>query len=224
MADEKQLTPEEKLLRVIQKGDPATAASVDAATDGGAGASAGLAPETTAMASGIPPTGRGLVVLNRFLGAVAALFLLLAGYETYLNLPANATVYPDEPLEIGEYAGDVPTVSLSDTLDMFAERRIFGQVKLPVDTPDSTNVVSLIGWRAYARENLTLKGMSDVKSMQDGVEQTVREAIVKDNKINKMLFLRAGSTLILAEQAVSVTGVEGSVVELRMGEEVLKIE
>jgi hypothetical protein len=223
MADEKELTPEEKLLRVIQKGDPGPSDS-GAAADGSAGVGADVAPETSVIASGIPTAGRGLVVLNRVLGAVAALFLLLAGYETYLNMPAVAMVYPDEELEIGVYTGDVPTVSLSDTLDMFAKRRVFGQVKLPVETADNTNVVNLIGWRAYARENLTLKGMSDVKSMQDGGEQTVREAIVMDNKVKKMLFLRAGSTLILAEQAVSVTSVEGSAIELKKDDEVLKIE
>ncbi len=224
MADEKELTPEEKLLRVIQKGDPAPSVAGAVADGGAAGAGPAIAPEATAITSGIPPAGRGLVVLNRALGAAAAIFLLLAGYETYLNMPANATVYPDELLEIGDYAGDVQPASLSDTLDMFAKRRVFGQVERPVINPGPTNVVNLIGWRAYARENLALLGTSDVKRMQDGAEQTVREAIVMDNKEKKMLFLRAGATLVLVEQEVDVASVEDSTIELRKGEEVLKIE
>lgn len=222
MADDKELTPEEKLLRVIQKGDAAPSDPGVAASGGGAGAIAAIAPE--AIAPGIPSAGRGLVVLNRVLGAVAALFLLLAGYETYLNMPANATVYPDESLEIGERAGEVPSVSLSDTLDMFARRRVFGGVDRPVVTPGNTNLVSLIGWRAYARDNLSLLGTSDVTRKQDGAEQTVREAIVMDNKEKKMLFLRAGSTVVLAEQEVDVGSVEEAAIELRKGEEILKIE
>jgi hypothetical protein len=67
-------------------------------------------------------------------------------------------------------------------------------------------------------------GMSDVKRMQNGVEQTVREAIVMDNKQKKMLFLRAGARLVLAEQDIDVASVEEAAVELCKGEEVLKIE
>ncbi len=226
MADDQELTPEEKLLRVIQKGESPPPGAGIAAGAGGADSGLDVAAETSAIASGIPPAGRGrgLALLNRVLAAAAVLFLLLAGYETYLNMPANATVYPAQPLEIGASSLDIQTASLSDTLDMFARRRIFGGVERPVVTPGNTNIVNLIGWRAYARENLTLMGMSDVKSMQEGVEQTVREAIMMDNKVKKMHFLREGSTLVLAEQAVSVSSVGETVVELRMGEEVLKIE
>ena len=82
----------------------------------------------------------------------------------------------------------------------------------------------LIGWRSYARDNLTLMGMSDVNRVQDGVAETVREAIVMDNKVKKMLFLKQGSTLVLAEQEVSVSSIGETAIELRMGEEILKIE
>lgn len=224
MAADEELTPEEKLLRVIQKGDsPPSSAMVAAGVDG---VSTGLggAMETTAIASGIPPAGRGLALLNRVLAVAALLFLLLAGYETYLNMPANATVYPAEPLDLGESADDAAAVSLSDTLDMFVGRRIFGPAPR-IDAPIGvTNAPPLIGWRAYARENLSLMGMSDVKRMQDGVEQTVHEAIMMDNKLKKMHFLREGSTLMLAEQEVAVASVEEAAIELRRGEEVLRIE
>lgn len=224
MADDQELTPEEKLLRVIQKGDSPPPNAGTAAGDGGVATGVDTVSETTAMASGIPPAGRGLVLLNRVLAAAAVLFLLLAGYETYLNMPANATVYPAQPLEIGGNTDDAPAVSLSDTLDMIARRRIFGRIEPPVVTPDSPSIVTPIGWRAYARENLALMGMSDVKRMQDGGEQIVREAIVMDNKEKKMHFLRAGSTLVLAGKTVTVDSVEEAAIELRMGEEVLKIE
>lgn len=224
MADEEELTPEEKLLRVIQKGD-SSPPNADLTLGGSAAApETDVTAESTAIASGIPPSGNGLRTVNRALAAAAVFFLLLAGYETYLNLPANATVYPPETLALGDRSSDVPTTSLGDTLDMFAKRRVFGNAPR-VDTPiGPTDAPPLIGWRAYARENLTLMGMSDIKSKLDGIEQTVREAIMMDNKVKKMHFLREGSTLILAEQAVSVSSVGETIVELKRGEEVLKIE
>lgn len=224
MADEEELTPEEKLLRVIQKGD-SPPPNADLALGGGA-----VAPETdvtaesTAIVSGIPPTGNGLRTVNRALAAAAVLFLLLAGYETYLNLPANATVYPPETLVLGERSADVPTVSLSHTLDMFALRRVFGSAPRTDLPPGTITNAPPTGWRAYARENLALMGTSEVKRMRDGVEEVVREAIVMDNKLKKMHFLRVGSTLMLAEQKVDVTSVEETAIELSRGEEVLKIE
>jgi len=45
-----------------------------------------------------------------------------------------------------------------------------------------------------------------------------------DNKVKKMLFLKQGSTLVLAEQEVSVSSIGETAIELRMGEEILKIE
>jgi len=223
MADEQELSPEEKLLRVIQKGEPPVAPSTPP-VDGGLAASETPAADNTGIASGVPPTGRGIVVLNRLLAAAAALFLLLAGFETYLNVPANATIYAAESIDIGPRSGTSPDVSLSDSLDMFARRRIFGLAERPVVTPGSTNTIILIGWRAYARDNLTLMGMSDVKLMQDGGDQTVREAIVMDNKEKKMHFLRVGSTLVLAEQEVTVSNVDETTIELKKGDEVLIIE
>jgi hypothetical protein len=67
-------------------------------------------------------------------------------------------------------------------------------------------------------------GMSDVKREQGGIEQTIREAIVMDNKLKKMHFLTEGKTLMLAEQQVTVARVEDAAVELKKGDEVLKIE
>jgi len=225
MAADEELTPEEKLLRVIQKGDTPPSGAMPGVGNGGVATGLDSAVESTAMASGIPPAGRGLALLNRALAAAAVVFLLLAGYETYLNMPANATVYPAQPLEIGESADDAPAVSLSDTLDMLARRRVFGPAPRN-DNPTGgiTNVPPLIGWRSYARDNLTLMGMSDVNRVQDGVAETVREAIVMDNKVKKMLFLKQGSTLVLAEQEVSVSSIGETAIELRMGEEILKIE
>ena len=224
MADEQELSPEEKLLRVIQKGEPAAAQAASPVDDGLAASGTSAAENTGTAASGVPPTGRSVVVLNRLLAAAAVLFLLLAGYETYLNVPANATVYDAESIDIGPRSGISPDISLSDTLDMFARRRVFGQVERPVVNPGSTNTIILIGWRSYARENLSLMGMSDVKLMQDGGERTVREAIVMDNKLKKMYFLRVGSTLVLAEQEVGVASVGETAIELKKGEEVLRIE
>lgn len=225
MADGEELTPEEKLLRVIQKGDGPAPNNERSAADTALPSEAGDDSKVTALGSEKPAAGRGLVLLNRILGMAAILFLLLAGYETYLNIPVRATVYTPETLAFDERSFDGPIASISDTLDKFAERRIFGQVERPVvNPPGSTNTVNLLGWRAYARDNLSLMGMSDVKREQAGIEQVVREAIVMDKKQKEMHFLTAGKTLMLAEQKVTVSRVEEAAIELKRDDEILKIE
>lgn len=165
------------------------------------------------------------MVLNRIMALAALAFILLAGYETYLNVPADVI-----PLQTGdihlkaEPAFATAPATLSDTLDMFARRRIIGQPPPNAATNITTNAVILIGWRAYARENLSLIGMSDVKRMSQGTEQVLREAIVMDNKLKKMHFLTEGKSLVLAEQDVSVVRIGESTVDLKQGEEVLTIE
>jgi hypothetical protein len=222
MAAEQELTPEEKLLKVIQKGEPKAEPTEKTL---GKAPEEGNSPEPVAVESALPSAGRWMTVVNRILAAAAIVFLLLAGYESYLNFPTPAVAYPADTLALDATVPALPPATLSDTLDMFAKRRVFGQPPPAATTSvGTTNTVNLIGWRAYARENLTLIGMSDVKRSQDGGEKTQREAIVMDNKVKKMHFLTDGKTLILAEQEVAVSQVGDAFVEFKLGEEVLKIE
>ncbi len=222
MAAEQKLTPEEKLLKVIQKGEPK---AEPAEKPSGKAPEEGASPEAIVTEYSLPSTGRWMAVVNRILAAAAIVFLLLAGYESYLNFPTPAVAYTADTMTLDTAISTPPPATLSDTLDMFARRRVFGQPPPAKESLEgTTNTVSLIGWRAYARENLSLIGMSDVKRLQDGGETTQREAIVMDNKVKKMQFLTEGKTLILSEQEVAVSQVGDSFVEFTLGEEVLRIE
>lgn len=226
MADEKELTPEEKLLQVIQKGEktpsPPQATSGPGIPDTTQTESAGSA----VMSEVVPPMGKGreLVFMNRIFAFAAVVFLCLAGYETYLNVPARATVYQTESMTISQYTDDADTMSMADAQDLFARRRIFGSVERGIINTGNTNVINFIGWRAYARDHLSLMGTSEIKRSQDGHEQSIQEAIVMDNKLKKMLFLRPGSTVVLAEQEVTVATVDETAVELKKDDQVLRIE
>ncbi len=219
MADEQELTPEEKLLQVIQKGE----SKVE--TD--PGSEPGRKPETDA--SVVLRRSRGSVaavsMTNRILAIAAALLVLLAGYESWLQLPQEGPLYAPENLDLNKTSLSMVTASLSDSLDQFARRRIFG-VPPPREDPELQGVptTTLIGWRAYARENLRLMGMSEIKQDTGGAGRTTMEAIVMDNQIKKMHFLQEGQALVIAEQEITVSRIGDSSLELRQGEELLTIE
>lgn len=222
MAEEQELTPEEKLLKVIQKGEPKADSTGKVAEAAPAGSTSTDAP---VLISSVPTSGRGLKILNRIMAVTALVFVLLAGYETYLNVPAEVIPYPTGDIHLkAEQASSTAPARMSDTLDIFAQRRIFGQPPPNVATNITPDTDNLIGWRAYARENLSLIGMSDVKRMSEGTEQVQREAIVMDNKLKKMHFLTEGKSLILSGQNVSIVRIGESDVELKLGEEILTIE
>jgi len=221
MAEQKELTPEEKLLKVIQKGEPKVESAGKPDTD----TPPESAPQDTVQAiAGTSSSGRGLQAFNRILTLAAIGFVLLACYETYLNVPAEVIPFLAGDINLDAADSFTPPATLSDTLDMFARRRILGQPPRTNTEPTAVTNAPMIGWRAYGRENLSLIGMSDVKRVLDGVEQTQREAILMDNKLKKMHFLTEGKSLILSEQDVAVSRIGESFVEFKFGEEVLTIE
>ena len=220
MAEEVELTPEEKLLKVIQKGEAAPAPpAVDVARDDEAHAAS-----QSVITVGEP--GRGIRLFNRLLAVAAVLFLLLAAYETVLNLPGDPVCYLPASLDLGSNALAPGTASLSDTLDMYAKRRIFGHPP-PVENPDTNppeRGVTLMGWRAYVRENFSLMGLSDVVRRQNNAEQQVREAIVMDKKTRKMQFLKEGQVVMIEERDVLVSRIGDAMVEFRTGDEIQVLE
>lgn len=223
MADEQELTPEERLLKVIQKGESdALPLNAGGLGDGETGAEPPLA-----IAVGPRQAGQGMRLVNRLLAAVAVIFLLLAGYETYEQTPKPATTYAAAELSIdGPEAPLVAPVSLAETLEMIRNRRIFGPAPVvdPGTKKPGEEQVPELGWRKYARENLVLMGLSDVKTTDQGVEKIRREAIVMDNKVKKMHFLEVGKTLVVADREATVSRIEGKQLELRVEDDVLTIE
>lgn len=226
MADAETQTPEEKLLKVIQKGEsPSEGVSV---TDDGAEATLGDAsngkPILRPMLSGAGPLQ--LKTLNHLLMVIALVFVGLSGYEMYCNFPALAPRYPDAALDLSRSGETLVMASLSDTLDMFDKRRILGLPPERWTPPDAgRDVETLKGWRAYARDHLNLKGISEVqKTMAGGEAQTVLEAIIMDTKVKKMHFLSTGQTIVLNQQEIRIAEIKEESVVLAAEEETLTIQ
>ncbi len=224
MAEEEQqeLTPEEKLLEVIQKGEAPVA-------DGASNASATLGDESYGQPESRPIMGGGTFsvgTLNKLLVAAATAILALSGYEMYRSLPKPDKVYSPADMQFKEGGEVLALASLSDTLDMFAKRRVFGTPpKKWKPEPGGRRIAVLKGWRAYARDNLKLMGTSDVqRETADGEPESVLEAIVMDTKEKRMHFLTSGQTIVLSKQEVLVDNVGESKVELQVEEERLSIE
>jgi hypothetical protein len=226
MAEEntQELTPEEKLLEVIQKGEQLSqeapsakpAADLDADDDLIAGAP-------------VPVTSGGpisLSAISRLLVVLCIALIGVSGYEMYLNLPEPEGELGSAAIEFSGGGETLVLASLSDTLDLFSKRRILGKVPRPVYVTQTVVDQELLkGWRAYARDNFKLMGTSEVQRQGDaGVGEQVLEAIVMDTKEKKMHFLTSGKKLAISKQDVVVGDVGESSVEFVVGEDRLTIE
>lgn len=220
MAGEQELTPEEKLLMVIQKGESPLGADANRTDELTFGDESDATPVSHSTGSTI-----SLGLINKILAVVVLIGLGLVGYEIYRNQPAPETKYPPEELSLLDNGEKLVIASLSDTLDMFDTRRIFG--KPPArwkDKEDPLKPPVMTGWRAYARDNLVFKGRSTVNVPQDdGTTKQVLEAIVMDKKENKMHFLRVDSKIHLLDKDVRVEKIDGNRLTFTYGKESLTI-
>ncbi|MBT3190959.1 MAG: hypothetical protein HN341_00230 [Verrucomicrobia bacterium] len=224
MAEEQELTPEEKLLEVIQKGE----APQGDATTGSAGLtlgdeSDGQLVSRVALGGALPA---GLSTARHLLVVVVVLLLGASGYEIYSNLPEPGKAYPEVELNLPSRPGTLAMASLSDTLDMFSRHRILGKVPKPYHRPQTgPGSEEWKGWRLLVRDNWKFMGTSEVQqTTESGDVETVREAIVMDTKEKKMHFLTTGQTIILTKQEVRVDSIDETKVKLVSGEETLTIE
>ncbi len=227
MAEEQQeLTPEEKLLEVIQKGEGAETYGPDSAKDVTLGdESDGQPVDRAAMTVGGPIR---LATVSRLLLIVAAVMLGLSGYEIYRNLPKPEAASKSSDIDLPDATETLVLASLSDTLDLFAKRRILGKMPTRARTTTTTVTIDpevLKGWRAYARDNLKLMGTSEVQRQNNaGDVERVREAILMDTKEKKMHFLTTGQTIVLNRQDVTVAGIDDASIDFVAGEEEVTID
>ncbi len=223
MAEEEQQeqTPEEKLLEVIQKGESPTE-----------GASVGftLGDDSDGQpVDRVAPTSSG-PFQTKSIGHVLSLAILVllgsSGYEIYRNLPKAPKQYSVFDIDLPEPVANLAMASLSDTLNIFSQRRILGQISKPIPlSTDGADIEALKGWRAFVRENWKLMGTSEVQRQTASGDMTkVREAIVMDTKDKKMHFLTAGQTIVLTKQDVRVDSIDEASVALVSGEETLTIK
>jgi len=222
--EQQEQTPEEKLLEVIQKGEAPVAEA------GAEAASVTLGDESDGQPVSRPVADGGgafqIGTLNKVLVLVIVAFIGFAGYEMYRNLPKPDKVYSQQDMGFGESGEMLVLASLSDTLDMFSKRRIFGIPPKPWEPElNGITIEELKGWRAYVRDNLKLMGTSDVQRESDSGETvSVLEAIVMDTKEKKMHFLTTGQTIVLSSQQVLVENVGEKTVEFQVEDERLTIE
>ncbi len=216
MAEEQELTPEEKLLKVIQKDD--TVAS-DASSVATVGDEKDAAPIAKSGMSGDSPVS--LSVINKVLVLAALVAIGFSGYEIYDNMPKEEIVFDATDLNL---SGDDQAglgASLGDTLDMFDDIRITGIPPDPWDPKKGKKpIAELKGWRAYVRDNFKVLASSTVmKQMADGSKKSVVEAIVMDTKEKKMHFLQVGNDITILENKVRVNKISDKTVELVCEEE-----
>ncbi len=213
MAAENDMTPEEKLLRMIQKGGAETSAPdvPEAAPVLGDNGDAGAPASPRRAATGLHIRG-----LARLLSLLAALLAGGAAYEIYANLPSALWAPP--PVDLAflatSQAPELPRID--DTLDMFAKRRLFG----PPTSGTPTNIIDVAyGWRAYVRDNFKIMGISWLdRTGSDGQPRRVSEAIVVDNGKDLMHFLSAGQTLVIEKDEVLVEAVSGDEIVFASGD------
>ena len=198
MAEEQELTPEEKLLKVIQRGDAQNSGGGEETQDQliGSQQDAKILPKASQWHG-------SMSLFNPLLVLVSIIAIAFSAYEIYKNIPQPEPVYSPRVLDLSSGAAKpVAIASMSDVIDMFATRRIFGKppepIKGDVGVADPSK---LLGWRAYARDNLEFKGFSRVeRTAPDGSTQKVLEAIVIDTKTKKMHLLSVGMKIHIEQK------------------------
>ncbi len=213
MAKEQELTPEEKLLEVIQKGDTAPqGVSSDATGDALIGDGQDTAVVTKRGATGDSPVS--LKVINRILVLVALVAIGFSAYEIYGNMPKEGSVFAETELDLTTEDQTALVASLSDTLDMFHTTRITGIPPNPRPVPKDEFGEILEGWRAYVRDNFKMLALSKVMKAGTGANgEIVDEAIVMDTKLKKMLFLQVGQDIMITDKKVRVDKISEKTVE-----------
>lgn len=220
---EKSASPEEKLLKVIQ----------DGGKEGGASAKPGLKlakigdkpaeapPAKVKKGTAIPAapvaapdrkggSGLSVVMVNRILGAVAAVFVLLTGLQIFAAMQSDRS---------GRGGGSLPPPGF---VAPSAETNEAGKMDFPIfdalpevrsTTTTSTVTTLSVPWQVYVKENLDLKGFG-----------SPGEAILFDKKQSKMHVLKVGQKLTVADREVVLTKIGTEEVELSDGKQSLPIK
>jgi len=251
MAEEQELTPEEKLLKVIQKGEEpesptgeveeAAEVSAEEAAAGGTTApvaviapASGEAPTDVAppspVTSGVAVVSASSLrfrVLNKALLGAAAIFLCISCLEIGANIRSPLPPVTQTALTTAETTEpNTLLATLSDTLDIYSKKRIFGKPDPKIVPPAGSGTdTRLAGWRAYVRNNFNLLGLSQVsRRADDGTEQNVREAILVDKHTSNMHFLSVGQTILIEKQTVRLGEIKDEKVTLSVGDEKVTLD
>ena len=215
MADIDELTPEEKLLEVIQKGDTSAPGATSVASRTVIGDEVDSTPIAKSSAFGENPIS--LKLINRILIFATLVAIGFSAYEIHGNIPQEEKTFAVSELDISANEDSSFVSSLSDTLNMFDKTRITGISTIGRDDPKPGEdpIDGLKGWRAYVRDNFKVLARSKVeKAGVDGRVETVVEAIVMDTKLQKMYFFQVGQNIMINDKSVQVDKISDKTVEL----------
>ncbi len=209
MADE--MTPEEKLLKVIQQGGAPVAAT------------AAPSPEPTPavpldhialpVSSGTAALGIGL--LRRVLIAATVALLVLVCIELYRHLPPPAE--PPAPLESPLVVVEAAeaTIPIADVAEHYDRRRITG---IAGEEAQLRGVVAaVVPWIAQLHEKYRFMALSEVEPSAATGGDPVIEAIVMDKFVKTIQFIRQGQTVQVGDYQVLVKAITESGIEFESG-------
>ncbi len=210
-----ELTPEEKLLQVIQKGDASAPGATSVASSPVIGDEKDSTPSAKSSAFGENPVS--LKLINRILVVATLVAIGFSAYEIYGNIPKEEMKFATSELDVSSESDAGLVSSLSDTLNMFDKSRITGLSTIGRKGTVSGEGTSdgPKGWRAYVRDNYKVLARSKVeKTGADGRVETVVEAIVMDTKLQKMYFFQVGQNIRINDKSVQVDKISDKTVEL----------
>jgi hypothetical protein len=228
MADE--LTPEEKLLKVIQQGGkpvPMTPMPVPPAPTLEATSSSSSSPSSAApAATRCMPVSRGtaalgISLLRRVLISVTVALLALVAFELYHNLPepvaAPAAINrPLVAMDLSEAA-----TPIGEATAQYDARRIFGiagEEPGPVRTS-----LTVVAWIGQVHEKYKFMAISEVDASGSTGSEPVVEAIVLDKFTKTIQFLREGQIVRFGGTEVVVKAITENAIEFESGSDSMRL-
>jgi hypothetical protein len=212
MADE--LTPEEKLLKVIQQGGKPVAATVVPRSPV-APTPLPLSVETMAVPVSSGTAALGIALLRRVLTAATVALIALVIYELYRNIPEPpvASGAIDSPLVSVE--GVPEALGIAAVTDRFDDRRITGIAG--DDLPLEQLGKSAAAWIGQLHKKYKFMAISEVESSPGAGGELVTEAIVLDKLTKTIQFIRSGQFIQVGGKEVLVKAITEKAVEFELG-------
>jgi hypothetical protein len=228
---EKTASPEEKLLKVIQdsgKGSPARADAgqenapakpgLKLAKIGDKPVEAAAEKKRPSVVAAVPlsasdrkgGSGFSVGLVNRVLGAIAAVFILLTGLQIVAAIQSDRNVGGGSSLSAPKAV--LPEVQTN--LQSKSDFRIFDSLPESRTTTTTNTVTTLtVPWQVYLKDHFDLKGFG-----------SPGEAILFDKNANKMHVLKVGQKLTVADREVILTKIGTEDVELSDGRQSMVVK
>ncbi|MBN1557977.1 MAG: hypothetical protein JW951_07505 [Lentisphaerae bacterium] len=252
--NQEELSPEEKLLKVIQSGGEQAGSGEDAAAAGEENApprlqlkkqapappesegadAAGLPEPGGLIGAGVPdyferkPAGGapvGITLVNRCLAGVVVVMLLFAVYEILANIQ-TVDRYGPEPA--GEWEAPELSAAGGDIVLPTLENVLASFRERPIfQRPVNAaedGVTETRQVRVPNWEAYTRENLNLIGTSRLGGADSGREAILVDKRADRMYFLREGDTVVVDERTLEMKRIETDSVILTDGSKEITLE